>query len=330
MAPIIPRATRVGRMSLNHGHISTFANEAFERLARDTTTDYIPTGLDDLDWITRGLPRGSLTVLCGNSASHKDIFASNIVEHLALPNTGDSSKGHAPQHALVCLTGTSSRHHALSLMCRLAGVKICKVKTGFPDETTRTKLEAARNRLATASIHLCELRGGDVTTLRDHASGLHSKLRGEGKSLSLITIDNLQLLHITAPEERPAKDQKTAVLLALKALAEELNTAVLGLCCPTRKGICSGSERMDNFLRKNDLEWNQAIESTADLVMHLQRVPEADVIAPDGGHTRRFELAITNNRNGPIGGVDLRLNHKMHVPQCFISDENALPRPKPV
>jgi len=110
-------------------------------------------------------------------------------------------------------------------------------------------------------------------------------------------VDSLQL----TPSPRPAvrlDERITLAVRALKALAVEMNVAVLALAQLPRHR----AGRSDPRPTLDDLGALGSIKQSADLVLAIYR---EEMYRPGHGVEGATELIIAKNRNGPTGFVDL-------------------------
>ena len=131
---------------------------------------------------------------------------------------------------------------------------------------------------------------------------MRSKLRRLCSStnlpLGLVIVDYLQLM--TASKETYSREQEVAQISRdLKNLAKEFDVPVLVAAQLNRK-----SEGRSNHLPTlSDLRESGAIEQDADVVKFIYR---QDMYSSDPmTHTKKAQIIIAKNRNGPIDTVDL-------------------------
>ena len=118
-------------------------------------------------------------------------------------------------------------------------------------------------------------------------------------NLELIIIDYLQLMSGSVGGRNESRQQEISdISRSLKALARELQVPVIALSQLSR----AVEQRPEHRPMLSDLRESGAIEQDADVVMFLYR---DDYYNPDTEKKGIAEVIIANQRNGPIGTIEL-------------------------
>ena len=243
----------------------------------------LPTGFDDLDQLTHGFKEGEMTIIAARTSMGKTSLMLNTVEHIAVDKN-------VPV-AIFSLEMTDAALIERMLSSR-AGVDLHNMSSGRVDENAEQKLQIAAEEIHAAPIHIESCRDLTALSLRTKARRL---VRQHG--VKLIVVDYLQLIH-AAGGRQDRYLQIGEISRALKALAVELNVAVLALSQLNRLS----EQREGNRPRISDLRESGNIEQDADVVLLIHRPgahnkDEVDNVA---------EIIVGKNRNGPVGSVHLK------------------------
>lgn len=155
---------------------------------------------------------------------------------------------------------------------------------------------AASERLATLPFHIDDRAGLTLPQVRVAAARLASRLRNEGKRLEVVCIDHMGLLRASERYSGNKVAETEEISAGLKAMAKELDVAVLALVQLSR-----ATEGRDNKRPTlADLRWSGAIEQDADCVMfayresyYLERQQSDDM---DKDHERILRLSQVRNK----------------------------------
>ncbi len=245
-----------------------------------TGPDTVPSGFPSLDrMLGGGFRRQDLVVLGGDVASGKSALALGIAVRAAMAGT-----------PTVYLSGEMSPERVMERALALEGkAAIDDLRQGRLDSLTRAAVGAAALRLRYAPLLLRPLLGEDF----DEVGSALEQVPGR----RMVVVDSLQL----TPSPRPAArlDERIALAVrALKALAAEMNVAVLALAQLPRHR----AGRDDPRPTLDDLGALGSSEQDADVVLSLYR---EEMCRPGHGVEGATELIVAKNRNGPTGFVDL-------------------------
>ena len=133
--------------------------------------------------------------------------------------------------------------------------------------------------------------------LRARARRLATELKVQGKELSLVMIDYIQIMRGLGRTE--SRQQEMAdISRSLKGLARDLNIPVLALSQLSRKPEEKGREGKPQL---SDLRESGALEQDADVVGFIYREGYYKRDVTDKTAT----LIIAKQRNGPTGDINL-------------------------
>jgi replicative DNA helicase len=129
---------------------------------------------------------------------------------------------------------------------------------------------------------------------------MQARLARDKERLGLIVIDYLQLISGMGDSRTPREQQISEISRGLKSLAKELEVPVLVLSQLNRE-----AEKENRQPRLSDLRESGSIEQDADVVLLLAKDKESSDKASVPAGTRKVELIIAKQRNGPVGSLDL-------------------------
>ncbi len=244
----------------------------------------LPTGFADLDDKTHGLKGGEMTIVAARTSMGKTALMLNMVEHIAVDKN-------VPV-AIFSLEMTDSALIERMLSSR-AGVDLHTLSSGLVDAEAEQRLRIAGEEINAAQIHIASCRDLTALSLRTKARRLVRQ-----KGVKLIIVDYLQLVRSAGGQRQDRYLQIGEISRSLKALAVELDVAVLALSQLNR----SSESREGHRPRISDLRESGNIEQDADVVMLIHRPGYHDKSEPDN----IAELIIGKNRNGPVGSVSLK------------------------
>jgi replicative DNA helicase len=257
----------------------------------------VPSGLRALDKMTTGFQSSDLILLAARPSQGKTALALNIAAHVVL------------EEKLPCLFFSleMSRHAIMQrLISAEARVNLMDIRTGFFPHKNWTQLTNATARFSEAPLHVVDASSLSVLSARTIARQLAAKLRREGKTLSLVVIDYLQLMRGGGRTES-RQQEVSEISRGLKALARDLKIPVIALSQLSRRSEEKG--RTDNRPILSDLRESGALEQDADLVAFIHR--EAYYKRNDPTLEGKAEIIIAKQRQGPVGTVDVAFNMRI-------------------
>jgi replicative DNA helicase len=238
----------------------------------------VVTGFPTLDALLGGgLRRGDLAVLTGDVASGKSAFA--LAAALRAADAG---------HGVHLLSGEMTPERVLERALAIESrTRVDDLRRGVLDDAARGTVGAAALRLRDRAPTVAMLPSGGAAALTD--------VLRRALDVELAVVDPLGCL---APGERVQEEELATAVRQLKALAMELDLALLvtaPLAAPVRG-------RADPRPCLEDRGALGALRQHADVVLALYR---EEMYQADRGIEGATELLVLKNRNGPIGYVDL-------------------------
>lgn len=269
----------------------------------------ITTGFRELDERTGGFQRGEFVVLAGRPGMGKSALAITIARLMA-------QAGH---HVLLNSLEMDSHSVADRAMTDIAWqerdpIEYSRLRSGNVTRAQQQRLTDAARAFADLPIRIDPQGGLNISQIAARARKHKQNLERQGKTLDALIIDHM---HIVAPSNRYAGQpvrEVTETSGALKALAKELNVAVIALAQLNR----SVEGRDNKRPTLSDLRESGAIEQDADLIAFVFR--EAYYLANmtcNDAATENMRIArlmdvenvvevnIAKQRNGPVGTVEL-------------------------
>jgi replicative DNA helicase len=284
------------RVSDSAEHLSKALDEAtilIGKIMAGSTGQGVLTGYKDLDGMTFGLHKGEMIVLAARPSMGKTSLAMNIAEHAVMPRTGEG----AP--TLVFSLEMGADQLAMRMLCRRARVNMKRIRDRMLRDDESRNLTRTANDMKRAPLWIDDAGHVSILELRAKARRMQSRLSRDKQRLGLIVIDYLQL--ISGTDSRVQREQQIAeISRGLKSLAKELEVPVLVLSQLNRE-----AEKENRQPRLSDLRESGSIEQDADVVLLLAKDKESDDKASVPSGTRKVNLIIAKQRNGPVGTVDL-------------------------
>lgn len=240
--------------------------------APEPVSPVLSTGFRALDGLAGGMGRGNLWILGGRPGMGKTALAQCIALNVAWQQESA---------AFFSLEMSRAELSARSLASE-SGVP----STGPLPPDARAALREAADRIRRLPLWIDDTPGLQLAELQRRARALAARSRAKGRRLALIVVDYLQLLSVPHIAGRKRSDEIAEVSTSLKALARQLDCAVLALAQLNRE-----SERDSRRPRMTDLRDCGQIEQDADWVGILWRRKETPAWQAD--------LAICKQRKGP-------------------------------
>jgi replicative DNA helicase len=248
------------------------------------------TGFSDLDKMTAGLQPSELIILAARPSMGKTALALNIAEHVAL---------HEKKPVAVFSLEMSKESLMMRLLCSVARVNSHNTRQGYISTQNWSRLTSAATKLAEAPLYIDDSSSLSVLELRARARRLATELAVQGKELSLVMIDYIQIMRGTGRVES-RQQEISEISRSLKGLARDLRVPVIALSQLSRKPEEKGREGKPQL---SDLRESGAIEQDADVVAFIYR--EGYYKRDDPDKEKNATLIIGKQRNGPTGEINL-------------------------
>jgi replicative DNA helicase len=272
------------------------------RMQNPGTITGISTGLTDLDAKTGGYQRGELTIVAGRPGMGKSGLAVSSgrqsaaqIHYFSLEMTAESLAARTLTDAIF------DRHDPIAYSDVIAG--------RLADAQAQRIVDAKRELRLPIKI---EVQAGlSVQQIAARARKHQQSLRRRDADLDIVVVDHLHLIRASDRYHGNKTYEITEISAGLKALAKELNVAVVALA-QLNRAVESRDDKRPNL---SDLRESGSIEQDADLVMLLFREehylgrPCANQKDDDARVARlmevrnKLEIDVAKARNGPTGIV---------------------------
>ena len=273
-------------------HIRDIINLRYEEFAEihenpERANDGVTnTGYKNLDNKIGGFKPGDMVILAARPSMGKTALALNIAQ-----NIGESGKNVA-----VFSLEMSKEQLTDRLICATMGVDSWKLNKGLLEDEDFMRMGDALERLSKANIYIDDSPGGNLLEIKSKARRLKIE-----SGLDFIVIDYLQLMSSGNPMNRV--QEISDISRGIKSLARELGVPILALSQLSR----AVESRVSKEPILSDLRESGSIEQDADVVLMIYREDYYDEFTENKGVTNIF---IRKNRNGPVGGADLKFEKK--------------------
>lgn len=247
----------------------------------------LPTGLTEVNKLTRGLHPQELVIVAGRPGMGKTAFMLHLAQHQA--RLGKS--------VLVFSLEMSAKMLLWRLVSREAQIPLHHILSGRLNAAEYGAVVDGLNKVSKLPIVIDDAGGMTVSQIRTKAR----QVRRE-HGLDVVYIDYLGLIHGRG-ENRQQEVARN--VQGIKELAKELNVPIVLLAQLNR----SVEQRQDKRPQLADLRESGEIEQAADKVLFLYR---PDYYSDDPKGYGEAEVIVAKHRNGPIGTArvyaDMRFN----------------------
>jgi replicative DNA helicase len=269
----------------------------------------VRSGFSDLDRKTTGFRVGDLIILSARPGMGKTALALDFARAVARERPEPAQLGF--DHAPVTTDGDPVAYIGLEmpkdqiasrLLASESRVDLQRIRSGSPRNEDWNKLTEAAARIGRWPLYLDFAPGLTLLELRSKIRRLQAELRREGKKLSLVIVDYLQLMR--APDADTREQAVAKLSLGLKQLAGELEVPIVVLAQLNRElERRSGKDKRPQL---SDLRESGAIEQDADLVLFIYR--DEYYHREDSAERGIAEVIIAKQRNGPTGMLKLKFS----------------------
>jgi replicative DNA helicase len=241
----------------------------------------VPTGLIDLDALTRGFQRGDLVIIGARPAMGTTSLVLGAALHAAM--VAEKTVGIFSQE----MTKVQRALRAVIAEAQIDGMRL---QRGFVHQDEWTRLSAALEIVSSPRLHIEDTPQRTTTDVR----ALARRLKVE-KGLDLLVVDYVQLMKSSTKGEN-RNLELSEISSGLKAVAKDLQIPVVALSQLSR--ACEA--RADKRPMLADLRDSGSLEADADLVIFVYRDEVYNADTKDRGVA---ELSVAKHRSGPIGTV---------------------------
>ena len=228
--------------------------------------DFVFPGSADLAKVIKGWRRGRFYVIAGRPGIGKSTTALSWLIRTA-------QQGHGVLLFSLEMTGQELAEIAL---CDLAynherRIEYRDLSTAIEStqesENRFNRIREAGERFSKFPFTIMDRGGLTIADIRAQAMQQMQRLEAQGKRLEVIAVDHLGLIKPSGKYTNNKVAETEEISAALKALAKELNIAVVSLV-QLNRGV---EGREDKRPGLSDLRWSGAIEQDADCVMFVYR-----------------------------------------------------------
>jgi replicative DNA helicase len=299
--------TYVPRVSIGEAAAQA-ANKMCEVMARKGAIGGITAGLKTLDNMTDGLHRGDFVLLAGRPSMGK----SGLMQSTALKTAAAGFNGLIFSLEMGSIS-LGSRAISDLLYDSRDPITYWKIARGELDDHQAQAVVDASRDLRELPLVIDPQPSLTLSQIAARTRKRARTLERQEKTLDVVYIDHL---HIIRPNDRYRGNRTaeiTEISAGLKALAKELNVALVALAQLSR----ALESRDDKRPTMADLRDSGSLEQDADLIAfvyreeyYLQR-PSLDPIVEDRRIARlaevrnKLDLIIAKQRNGPTGPLQI-------------------------
>ena len=324
MADAEAHAAEMDRLSRAHtekndGMISVgeASNKIVDRLADlhqngKQAPDFVYPGSWDLSRTIKGWRRGRFYVIAGRPGMGKSTAALSLLVHTAKQGAGvlffslEMTNAELMEMALADVAWT--RFHRIEYRDLDS-----PLKDTAESEKRFERIREAGETLANYPLTIMDRVGLTIADIRSQALQQAQRLEAQGKRLDVICIDHLGLIKPSGKYAGNKAAETEEISASLKALAKELNIAVVALV-QLNRGV---EGREDKRPSLSDLRWSGAIEQDADVVMFVYREayyltkPASDPIENDERLEKfdriknEIEIIFAKHRGGPCPTIKM-------------------------
>ncbi|MFC4859504.1 replicative DNA helicase [Actinophytocola glycyrrhizae] len=260
--------------------------------SRGGNTLNIPTGFADLDAVTSGLSRGSLTII----GAHPGVGAST----LALNFVRTAAVRHGIPAAYLSLDNPVDAV-TQRLLSAEAKIRLTDMRSGRMSDDDWTRLARRMTEISEAPIVISRPEHMDITALTKAITELTAQ-----KGVQLIVVDPLHL--VTARRDLPYENREreiAEITRRLKRLALDTNIAIIA----TAQLSTNPGPRQPTPPRPSlaDLRDSGTIAHVADYVLFINR---PDAWERDDPRAGEADLILAKHRHGPTATIVAA--HQLH------------------
>lgn len=278
--------------------MSEFLHESVELIEKlqkkELPAAGVTTGYPSLDKITSGFQPGNLIILAARPGVGKTAAAIDVILHNTIKKSSPS---------VFFSLEMSKQEITNRMLSSLSGIGLFSIRNGFFSDDRWPDIVKAQEALYNAPLYMdCTSFNLSPMSIRSSARRLATKLARDGKPLSLVVVDYLQLMASSTKRYENRQAEVADISRSMKALAMDLKIPVIALSQLNRNTEERGG---DGRPRLADLRDSGAIEQDADMVLFLWR---EKMYKPDATDEERAEtkLIIAKHRNGPLGEINMK------------------------
>jgi replicative DNA helicase len=204
--------------------VSELATDTLELIQRLYETEGpvtgVETGFGDLDRLTTGFHKSDLIILAARPAMGKTALALNAIQHIAGTNGNPVA---------VFSLEMSKEQLVQRLISQETRIKTQDLRNGNVTAQDWPKLVRGVANLRRAPIWIDDTAGVTLLEIRAKVRRLASRLASQGKPLSLVVVDYLQLMMSQSNRAENRQQEIAEISRGLKVLARDLDVPVLAI-----------------------------------------------------------------------------------------------------
>jgi replicative DNA helicase len=250
----------------------------------------VPTGFVDLDRLTGGYKKSTLTILAARPAMGKTTYAFQSIFTALFAGF---------KCAFFSLE-MSKNQLSSRFMAMQSGVDYGKIVKGtLSDADMQTiKQTCSKNFKDFPNLYIDDESGISITKLKSKCLKIKRKLQG----LDFIVVDYLQLMVGDRKDKATIREQEISFISRnLKQLSKEFDVPVIALAQLSREV----ERRSDKKPQLSDLRESGSLEQDSDMVMFLHRPEYYQIMQDENGNSTvgLAEIIIAKNREGALDTV---------------------------
>lgn len=266
----------------------------------------ITWGLRSLNRKTNGLDRGTLTVIGGRPSMGKTTIGLAVALEQAAAGLG-------VYFVSLEMTGKQLGARALSWIAmkrRNASIVYSEIRAGNVNPSQREMLHECAGDIRSFPLQVEQEAGLTLSQIASRARTLKSKMENQGKPLSVVIVDHIGIMRASERYSGNRVQEITEITGGLKALAKELDVAVIALSQLNRQA----EGRDDKRPVLGDFRDSGSIEQDADIMIGLYRESyyldrkqglSDEEVARLIDSQNTIEVIFLKQRQGEIGPVRL-------------------------
>ncbi|MBN2681425.1 MAG: replicative DNA helicase, partial [Bacteroidales bacterium] len=275
--------------------IGVLINEAIKQIEeaskREDGLSGVPCGFTAIDRITSGWQKSDLVIIAARPSMGKTAFVLSMARNMSVEH----------KRAVAVF---SLEMAAVQLVNRLiigeTGISGEKIKNGRLANYEWEQLEYQIKGLSEAPIYIDDTPAISIFELRAKCRRLKMQY-----DIEVVIIDYLQLMTAGGDGKGNREQEVSTISRSLKAIAKELNIAIIALSQLNRSVETRGGNKRPQL---SDLRESGAIEQDADMVLFIHRPEYYGFDNDEDGNSLLgiAEIIIAKHRNGATGDVQLK------------------------
>jgi replicative DNA helicase len=267
-------------------HISMIMDEVCDQM-KNKSAEFcsIPTGIRDLDNITRGLDANRVNVIAARTSDGKTAFACNLAVKLCL------------QHKSVCFITLEDSPQSLlmRMLCNVSGVSYDNLHSGLLSDMDMARIDDAKIKLQSIDFLFFENFGYEISEMKELSERLHPKP-------DVIIFDYVQLVRSAGKSKYEAVSEFAAELHRYAA-SEKITIVALS---QLNRGNMNSTRPYLHHMSQSGV-----IEEVASMCLLLRYPARWDNKTLSGDYidsSDYYEVIVAKHKNGPTGDIALRFN----------------------